>query len=212
MRWEDFRRSENVEDRRDEEGGGGGGFGTPVGAGGLGIGTIVVLGLVGWALGIDPRLLIGGAEMLTRGQQQETRHEPTRENRRTGTPSDQAGQFVAAILGDTEDRWKEIFQKSNQTYRAPRLVMFRGVTEQPCGGVARAAMGPFYCPNDQKIYIDTSFFNDLEKRFHGCSGKACQFSQAYVIAHEVGHHVQNLQGILPKVQQMQRGLDRSEAN
>ena len=212
MRWEDFRRSENVEDRRDEEGGGGGGFGTPVGAGGLGIGTIVVLGLVGWALGIDPRLLIGGAEMLTRGQQQETRHEPTRENRRAGTTSDQAGQFVAAILGDTEDRWKEIFQKSNQTYRAPRLVMFRGVTEQPCGGVARAAMGPFYCPNDQKIYIDTSFFNDLERRFHGCNGKACQFSQAYVIAHEVGHHVQNLLGILPKVQQMQRGADKREAN
>ena len=214
MRWEDFRRSENVEDRRDEEGGGGGGFGTPVGAGGLGIGTIVVLGLVGWALGIDPRLLIGGAEMLTRGQQQETRHEPTRENRRAGTPSDQAGQFVAAILGDTEDRWKEIFQKSNQTYRAPRLVMFRGVTEQPCGGVARAAMGPFYCPNDQKIYLDTSFFQDLERRFQGCEvgSRSCQFSQAYVIAHEIGHHVQNLLGILPEVQQTQQLMDKTEAN
>jgi len=132
MRWEDFRRSENVEDRRDEGGysGGGGGFGMPVGRGGLGIGTIVVLGLVGWALGIDPRLLIGGAEIFTGGgQSYDTPHD--RSPRQTGTPSDQTGQFVAAILGDTEDRWKEIFQKSNQNYRAPRLVMFSGVTEQP---------------------------------------------------------------------------------
>jgi uncharacterized protein len=216
MRWEDFRRSENVEDRRDEEGGysgGGGGFGIPGGRGGLGIGTIVVLGLVGWALGIDPRLLIGGAEILTGGGQSHERpyDSPSRQ-RQTGTPSDQTGQFVAAILGDTEDRWKEIFQKSNQNYRPPRLVMFSGVTEQPCGGMAQAAMGPFYCPNDQRIYIDTSFFRDLETRFRACNGKGCQFPQAYVIAHEVGHHVQNLLGILPKVQQMQRGVDRREAN
>jgi predicted metalloprotease len=212
MRWEDFRRSENIEDRRDEGSSGGGGFGMPVGAGGLSIGTIVVLGLIGWALGIDPRLLIGGAEIFSGGGYQAP-YEPSRTGpRHTGAPSDQVGQFVAAILGDTEDRWKEIFQKSNQNYRPPRLVMFSGVTEQPCGGVAQAAMGPFYCPNDQRIYIDTSFFRDLENRFRGCSGKACQFSQAYVIAHEVGHHVQNVLGILPKVQQMQRGVDRREAN
>jgi uncharacterized protein len=213
MRWEDFRRSENIEDRRDEDGysGGGGGFGMPIGRGGLGIGTIVVLGLIGWALGIDPRLLIGGAEIFTGGgQHQETPYD--RGPRQTGTPSDQTGQFVAAILGDTEDRWKEIFHKSNQNYRPPRLVMFSGVTEQPCGGMAQAAMGPFYCPNDQRIYIDTSFFRDLENRFRACNGKGCQFPQAYVIAHEVGHHVQNLLGILPKVQQMQRGVDRREAN
>src|SRR5215216_196334 len=216
MRWEDFRRSENIEDRRDEGGySGGGGFGMPVGAGGLGIGTVVVLGLIGWALGIDPRLLIGGAEVLTGGgsHYESPADSPSRSGtRQTGTPSDQAGQFVAAVLGDTEDRWKEIFQKSNQNYRPPRLVMFSGVTQQPCGGVAQAAMGPFYCPNDQRIYIDTSFFRDLENRFRGCSGKACQFAQAYVIAHEVGHHVQNLLGILPKVQQMQRGADKREAN
>jgi predicted metalloprotease len=210
MRWEDFRRSDNIEDRRDDGGGGGGG-GIPGGAGGLGIGTIVVLGLVGWALGIDPRLLIGGAEMLTR--EGPAQHAPSNPGaRKTGAPSDEAGQFVAAILGDTEDRWKDIFQKSNQNYRTPKLVMFRGVTEQACGGVAQAAMGPFYCPADQRIYIDTSFFRDLENRFRGCSGKACQFAQAYVIAHEVGHHVQNVLGILPKVQQMQRGVDKREAN
>ncbi len=214
MRWEDFRRSDNVEDRRDEGGySGGGGFGMPVGRGGLGIGTIVVLGLVGWALGIDPRLLIGGAEIFTGGgQRQEAPYDEPSRQRHTGTPNDQTGQFVAAILGDTEDRWKEIFQKSNQNYRAPRLVMFSGMTEQPCGGMAQAAMGPFYCPNDQRIYIDTSFFRDLENRFRACNGKACQFPQAYVIAHEVGHHVQNLLGILPKVQQMQRGVDKREAN
>jgi predicted metalloprotease len=214
MRWEDFRRSDNIEDRRDEGGeSGGGGFGMPVGRGGLGIGTIVVLGLVGWALGIDPRLLIGGAEIFTGGgQRQEAPYNESSRQRHTGTPSDQTGQFVAAILGDTEDRWKEIFQKSNQNYRAPRLVMFSGVTEQACGGMAQAAMGPFYCPNDQRIYIDTSFFRDLENRFRACNGKACQFPQAYVIAHEVGHHVQNLLGILPKVQQMQRGVDKREAN
>jgi predicted metalloprotease len=215
MRWEDFRRSDNIEDRRDESysGGGGGGFGMPGGAGGLGIGTVVVLGLIGWALGIDPRLLIGGAEMMSGGRHDAQHESPSRSGtRQTGTPSDQMGQFVAAILGDTEDRWKEIFQKSNQNYRTPRLVMFSGMTEQPCGGVAQAAMGPFYCPTDQRIYIDTSFFRDLENRFRGCSGKACQFSEAYVIAHEVGHHVQNLLGILPKVQQMQRGLDKREAN
>jgi len=215
MRWEDFRRSDNIEDRREEEGGYSGGGGMPVGAGGLSIGTIVVLGLVGWALGIDPRLLIGGAEILSGGgggYQTPYDRRSGGGTRETGTPSDQAGQFVAAILGNTEDVWREIFQKSGQTYRPPKLVMFRGVTDEPCGGQARSAMGPFYCPIDQKVYIDTSFFRDLEQRFRGCSGKACQFSQAYVIAHEVGHHVQNLQGILPKVQQMQRGLDRSEAN
>lgn len=216
MRWDDFRRSDNIEDRR-EEGGGGGGFGVPGGAGGLSIGTVVVLGLIGWALGIDPRILIGGAEVITGGggSGYERPHDESR-SRPTGTPSDEAGQFVSAVLGNTEDVWKDIFQKNNQNYRVPKLVMYSGVTQQACGGVAQAAMGPFYCPNDQRIYLDTSFFRDLENRFRGCSGKACQFAQAYVIAHEVGHHVQNVLGILPKVQQMQaqfqRSGDRVEAN
>jgi predicted metalloprotease len=214
MRWEDWGRSENIEDRRGESYSGGGGHGMPVGAGGLGIGTVVVLGLVGWALGIDPRLLIGGAEMLSGGRSgyEAPYNGPRGGTRQTGAPSDQAGQFIAAVLSETELRWAEIFRRSKQTYRPPKLVIFRGMTDQPCGGVARAAMGPFYCPSDQKIYIDTSFFADLERRFRGCSGKACQFSQAYVIAHEVGHHVQNLLGILPRVQQRQRGIGRREAN
>jgi predicted metalloprotease len=132
--------------------------------------------------------------------------------RSSGTPSDPTGQMVAAVLGDTEDRWQEIFEKSNQQYRPPRLVLYTGITEHPCGGVARADQGPFYCPSDQRIYLDPSFFTDLETQFRACIGKTCELAMAFVIAREVGHHVQNVLGILPKVQQMKRGLDRQEAN
>jgi predicted metalloprotease len=225
MRWEDFRRSENIEDSRGEDSGSGGiglpgGIGFPTGGrGGLGIGTIVVLGLIGWALGIDPSLLIGGAEILTGGNQprveqpfDRTRIEQTRRQPNTGAPSDQAGDFVAAVLGNTEDTWQEIFRQGGQRYRAPRLRLFSGAIQGGCG-FAQAAMGPFYCPNDQRIYLDTSFFREIETRFRGCSGKACQFSQAYVIAHEVGHHVQNLLGVLPKAQQAQQAAgSRAQAN
>jgi uncharacterized protein len=197
MRWEDFRRSDNVEDRR------GGGLGR---AGGLGIGTIIILTLVGWLLGIDPRLLIGGAEMVTRGPDP---YEQQLQER--GAPSDETGAFVAAVLGDTEDRWKEIFQASGRRYEPPRLVMFSGMTRSACG-MAQAAMGPFYCPNDRTVYLDTAFFRDLEARFGGCEGKACRFAQAYVIAHEVGHHVQNLLGVLQRAQQVQQQVDQRQAN
>jgi predicted metalloprotease len=204
MRWDDFRRSGNVEDRR---GSGGGGFGR---AGGVGIGTVLVLGLLGWALGIDPRILIGGAEILTGGGPgyQAPTQQPSAP---TGAPADQLGQFVSAVLGDTEDRWKAIFQAAGRRYEEPRLVIFSGVTRSQCG-TAQSAMGPFYCPLDRRVYLDTSFFREVEQRFQGCSGKACQFAQAYVISHEIGHHVQNLLGILPKVQELQQRMDRTEAN
>ncbi len=205
MRWDDFRRSDNVED--DRGGGGGGGFGMPVGAGGLGIGTIVVLGLIGWALGIDPRVLIGGAEMVGGSHYQE----PSRPPARSGTPKDAMGNFVAAVLGDTEDRWGEIFRESGAQYRAPKLRLFSGSEQSACG-FARSAMGPFYCPRDQRVYLDTSFFRDLQVRFNGCSAKACEFAEAYVIAHEVGHHVQNLLGILPKVERQQASGTKVESN
>ena len=111
------------------------------------------------------------------------------------------------MLGSTEAQWKAIFAEGGKTYRTPVLVMYnRPDAGAACGGVAQSAMGPFYCPNDQKVYLDTSFFREIESRFHGCQGKACQFSQAYVIAHEVGHHVQNLLGVLPKVQQQQQRM------
>jgi predicted metalloprotease len=222
MRWDDFRRSGNVEDDRGGDGGfgGGGGFGLPIGGGGgLGLGTIVVLGIIGWALGINPLVLIGGAEMLNRGGQsqyqqpyQQSNRESAPRSQRTGAPSDATGQFVAAVLGNTEDIWGTIFQESGQQYKPPRLRLFTGEEQGGCG-FAQAAMGPFYCPNDQRIYLDTSFFRDIEQRFRGCSGSACKFSQAYVIAHEVGHHVQNLLGILPKASQAQRSAgDKAAAN
>jgi predicted metalloprotease len=123
------------------------------------------------------------------------------------------GQFVAAVLGSTEAEWKEIFAKAGKTYEPPTLVMFSGATRSACGA-AQSAMGPFYCPIDHKVYLDTAFFQDLERRFRGCEvgSKSCQFAQAYVITHEVGHHVQNLLGILPRVQAMQRSMDQADAN
>jgi predicted metalloprotease len=214
MRLDDLPESGNIEDRRGEGGyGGGGGFGLPIGGGGLGIGAIVALGIIGWALGIDPSLLIGGAEILSGSGQTQVQAPPTA--RRTGKPQDDAGRFVNRVLGSTDERWKEVFAKDGKNYRAPVIVLYRGQTRAQCGGAAQSAMGPFYCPADQKVYLDTSFFDQIATRFRGCDvgSKSCQFSQAYVIAHEVGHHVQNLLGILPKAQQAQRGASsKAEAN
>jgi predicted metalloprotease len=219
MRWDDFRRSDNVEDARDGGGGfaggggmGGGGIGLPTG--GLGIGTIVVLALLAWAFGIDPRLLIGGAEILQGGGTQARYEQPTQPREsRNSPPHDQTGDFIAAVLGNTEDTWGQIFSEAGQTYERPKLRLFSGAERTPCV-YAQAAMGPFYCPIDQRVYLDTSFFRDLQRKFGACDNdKACQFSEAYVVAHEVGHHVQNLLGILPKVQQaQQRAGDRATAN
>lgn len=215
MRLDDMPESSNVEDRRGDGGGFGGGGVGGIGGGGLGIGGMVVLGLVGWALGIDPWMLIQGANVVMGdrgGYEQQQRVPHQQEARRSGPPADETGRSVARVLGSTEVVWKDIFAKEGQTYRAPKLVMFAGQTRSACGQ-AQSAMGPFYCPKDREVYLDTSFFNDLERRFRGCSGKACQFAQAYVIAHEVGHHVQNLLGILPNVQQAQRASgDRAQSN
>src|SRR6185437_12507698 len=147
------------------------------------------------------------------GTSQQQSSPAPRDSAQTGAPSDQMGQFVSAVLGSTEAQWQKIFAQYGKSYEPPTLVMFSGATRSACG-FAQAAMGPFYCPNDRKVYLDTSFFQDLERRFRGCEvgSKGCQFSQAYVITHEIGHHVQNLLGILPKVQQMQHGLDQAEAN
>ncbi len=201
MRIDELPRSENIDDRR----------GVRMRRGGIGFGTLLVLALIGWALGIDPRLLIGGAEVLTGGQQSQP--PSASDTARPGAaPSDQMKEFVSAVLGSTEVQWTEVFAQGNARYQAPKLVMFSGATSSACG-FAQAAMGPFYCPNDRQVYLDTSFFEDLQRRFGACqSEKACQFSQAYVIAHEVGHHVQNLLGILPRLQQMQQGMDRGDAN
>jgi uncharacterized protein len=211
MRLDDSEQSDNIEDRRGESGGFGGGFGLPMG-GGLGIGTLIILGLIGWALGIDPRVLIGGAEILSGSQH--THYQQPSQARPTGKPSDDMGRFVSTVLGNLEREWSDIFRQDGQTYRKPILVLYSGMTEAACGGAAQSAMGPFYCPVDQKIYLDTAFFKEIESRFRGCDvgSKACQFSQAYVIAHEVGHHVQNQLGILPKIQRQQQQMDKVSAN
>jgi uncharacterized protein len=202
MRLDELPKSARIEDRR----------GVTVARGGIGVGTIVVLGLIGWALGIDPRLLIGGAEMMSRsgGPQQQADAGSTTSS---GSPSDAMGHFVSAVLGSTETVWTDIFAQAGRTYKPPTLVMFSGATQSGCG-FAKSAMGPFYCPLDQKVYLDTSFFQDLEGRLGACQvgSKTCQFSQAYVIGHEIGHHVQNLLGVLPKAQQAQRAMDKAEAN
>ena len=207
MRYDDFRRSDNIDDRRDDSGGGGGGFGFPMGGGGgLGIGTVIVLGLIGWAVGIDPRILIGGAEILTGGQQQAPSYQTDRRTGsppKAGAPSDEMGGMIAGVLGEIDDRWSEIFSASGQTYRGARIVLFKNATNGGRCGMAQSAMGPFYCPPDRQIFLDTGFFREVETRFRGCSGNACKFTAAYIIAHEAGHHIQNLLGILDKARQMQ---------
>jgi predicted metalloprotease len=205
MRWQDFRSSENVEDRRG--GGGGGGMGLPGGAGGLGIGTMIILGLVGWALGIDPRILIGGAEMIGAGRGPSMQQEAS-QTRPGVAPEDQAGRFAAAVLGNTEDVWKEVLPaQTSRPYTPAPMVLYSGATRSGCGS-ARSAMGPFYCPIDKKVYLDTSFFVEMQRRFR----TGGDFAYAYVISHEVGHHVQDLMGILTKVQDRQREVGEPEAN
>ena len=207
MRWDEFRRSSNVEDDRGESAGGG--FGMTGGAHGLGIGTIIILGLVGWALGIDPSVLINGAEILSGGgpvvQQSGP---PPADDARTAETKD----FIAAVLGDTEDRWTDIFTAMGRTYHPPRLRLFTGSIDGGCG-MAQSAMGPFYCPQDKDIYLDMSFFQDMQDKFDACaSDKACRFSEAYVIAHEVGHHVQDELGLLHTVGAQQASSSQTVAN
>ncbi|MBX9710375.1 MAG: neutral zinc metallopeptidase [Xanthobacteraceae bacterium] len=219
MRYDDFRRSDNIDDRRDDSGGGfggGGGFGLPMGGGGgLGIGTVIILGLIGWAVGIDPRILIGGAEILTGGGQQAPTYQTDRRTgqAKTGAPSDDMGSMIAGVLGEIDDRWKEIFSESGRSYTGPRIVLFRNATNGGRCGMAQSAMGPFYCPPDRQIFLDTGFFREIETKFGGCQGSACKFTAAYIIAHEAGHHIQNLLGILPKATaaQQQAG-SKAEAN
>ncbi len=209
MRTDDFRPSDNVEDDREASASRGG---MPIGTGRLGIGAVVIIGLISWYFGIDPNVLLNGAQILTGGGSPSQRTSPVPPVT-AGAPSDPTGKFVALVLGDTEDRWTEIFAASGRTYHAPRLRLFARSEPTPCA-FAQSAMGPFYCPRDQRIYLDTSFFNDLQNKFGGCSdSNACKFSEAYVIAHEVGHHVQNELGILPRVMQAQQASSsKTEAN
>jgi uncharacterized protein len=198
MKWEGNRESSNVEDRRDSGGGAGGGM---LGGRSVGIGTIVVALLGGWIFGINPMtilsLLSGGAPPA---QMQQAPVQRT-------SADDRMGRFVRTVLADTEDVWKDVFAKGGATYKVPTLVMFTGATQTSCGQ-GQAAMGPFYCPADQKVYIDLGFYETLTKRL----GAPGEFAQAYVVAHEVGHHVQNLLGISSKVDAMRSRVSKVEYN
>jgi predicted metalloprotease len=192
MRWKEGRRSENVEDRR----------GIPAGVAiGGGIGTLLIV-LVATFLGADPRQVLN---MLQNQQQAAPQQggapvpgDPAEEERKD---------FVGAVLADTEDVWEDVFQSVNKQYVKPKLVLFRGGTTSECG-TATSSVGPFYCPVDQKVYIDLGFFQELREKFRAPG----DFAQAYVIAHEVGHHVQNLLGISDKVHSLQSRGSKAEAN
>ncbi len=207
MQWRGRRQSDNIEDRRGMSTGGmggGGGFRLPTGGrgGGIGIGGLVVILLISWALGINPLALLSGDMSTDSGsQQQQTGTRPQ------GQSSDETTAFVRTILAETEDTWGKIFQASGETYQKPTLVLFSGQVRSACGN-ATSASGPFYCPVDRKVYLDTDFFRELSQRF-GASG---DFAQAYVIAHEVGHHVQNLTGVLPEFNQRRQSMSESQAN
>jgi predicted metalloprotease len=219
MKWEDSRLSDNIEDRRGDSGDGDsrdGGTGMAMmpglggGGGGLGIGTIIVLAVIGYATGIDPRLLISGAGMIQGTGHRNAAVSSSRSGAPPDTasraaPSDRTGRFVAAVLAENEDVWTEILPaQKNIPFRAPGLVMFSGATRSACGA-AQAAMGPFYCPTDQKIYLDTSFFQDMQTRYGGGG----DFAYAYVIAHEMGHHIENQLGILDKADRARQQLGNS---
>lgn len=199
MKWEGNRQSDNVEDRR----GGGGGGGRMVGGRGIGVGTIVIALLGGWLFGINPLTILGvlgGDGGAPSAQVQQAPDE-------TPGVDDPMKRFVKTVLADTEDVWRDVFTKGGATYSDPKLVLFRGATSTACGQ-GQSAMGPFYCPADQKVYIDLGFYETLKTRL----GAPGDFAQAYVIAHEVGHHVQNLLGISNKVDQKRGQVSQAEFN
>jgi predicted metalloprotease len=194
MKWEGGRQSDNVEDRRDGGGGGGGG-GFRIGGRGVGLGTVAIALVAGWIFGINPLTVLGllGGGGVAEPAPQVQQAPPAR------APQDPMGQFVSTVLADTEDVWRQLFQAQGGQYQDPKLVLFRGATPTACG-TGQSAMGPFYCPGDQKVYIDLAFYQTLRDKL----GAPGDFAQAYVIAHEVGHHVQNLLGITAKLD-AQRG-------
>jgi uncharacterized protein len=191
MQLDDLRESENVEDRR---GGGARGFAT--GPGGLGIGGLLLLIVASYSLGIDPMSLLNSDPSVDRGA-------PTASAPAGVLDRDPAAIFASKILADTEDTWRTVFSRSGERYEPPVLVLYTGETDSPCG-LGSAATGPFYCPSDHKVYLDLSFFQELARRF----GAPGDFAQAYVVAHEVGHHVQNSLGALSGA----AGLSRKRAN
>jgi predicted metalloprotease len=226
MRWRGRRESQNIEDRRGENGAEGygglpGGFRLPGGAptgGGIrigggrgGIGILIVAAVILWFLGINPLVLIDpsfGPEPSGRSSAPTQTPRLSPGQQQASGASDEMKRFVAVVLAETEDVWNGIFQASGRSYQEPTLVLFSGQTVAGACGYASAASGPFYCPGDRRVYLDTAFFGELSRRF----GAPGDFADAYVVAHEVGHHVQNLIGVLPKFNEMRQRMSQAEAN
>lgn len=193
MRIDDYRDSDNVEDRRGSGGGG-------IGRGGIGIGGVILALVVSYFTGINPLTLLGVIEQTPLAQHSApAAHKPP--------ANDESARFVSKVLASTEDVWTDTFRQNGRQYEVPKLVLFTGATPTACG-TGQTAMGPFYCPGDRKVYIDLAFYRELKERFHAPG----EFAQAYVIAHEVGHHVQNLLGIADKVHQARQRVGKVEAN
>ena len=202
MKWEGGRESDNVEDRRGEGGGGGGGFG--FGGRSIGLGTVAIALVASIFFGVDPRVVLGllgggGGGPSPQVQQQRQADAPK--------ATDRESRFVGTVLALTEDAWTPLFKEGGGTYKPPRLVLFEGRTDTACG-TGNSATGPFYCPPDQTVYIDLSFFRLMQQRFN----VAGEFAQAYVIAHEVGHHVQNLLGTSDQVHNAQQNASEKQGN
>ena len=193
MRWENGRESDNVEDRR----------GLPIGGliGGGGIGAVVIA-VIAMFMGIDPRVILEGAQQLQPPAQQAPSG-----NYKGSAEEENFKRFVSVVLADTEDTWSAVFKQAGRTYQDPKLVLFTGAVQSACG-TAQSAVGPFYCPGDEKVYLDLSFFKELRDRFHAPG----EFAEAYVIAHEIGHHVQNLLGISERVSRAQQHAGGAQAN
>lgn len=216
MRWKGRKRSTNVNDNRGRSGGGGfpGGFQIPMGgarrgsSGGMGIGTLIIIGIVLWFLGINPLTLLGGGlgGDLSGGFAPQTQS-PRTQNAPRNTGNDQQKAFIETILGSTEQVWTKVFSDYGKKYPKPELVLFSSQVRSACG-LASSASGPFYCPGDSKVYIDLSFYRELETKF----GAGGDFAEAYVLAHEVGHHVQNIIGVLPQFNRMRSSMGKLEVN
>jgi uncharacterized protein len=199
MEYENMPSSSNIEDRRGQGGGGG----LAVGGGGLGIGAIIVIFAISYFTGISPQVLMSGAEMVGVGQQQAAPPSSA-----TPDPNDPMRNFLSRVVGGTEAVWAEVLPaQTGVRYQPATLVIYDGATRSGCGG-ARSAMGPFYCPIDKKVYLDTSFFRDMKTKYGGGG----EFAYSYVVAHEIGHHVQDLLGILDKVDDAKQRVSQTQAN
>jgi len=204
MQYDNTPQSSNIEDRRGQGGGGGG----MMGRGGLGVGAIIVVFAISYFTGISPQVLMGGAEMLTRQSGSDTASTQPATTGPAADPNDPMRNFLSHVLGQTEEVWTTVLPaQAGVKYVPTPLVLYDGATRSGCGG-ARSAMGPFYCPTDKKVYLDTSFFRDMKTKYGGGG----EFAYAYVVAHEVGHHVQDVMGILDKVDAAKKRVGQTQAN